>query len=70
MARNKHPSSYRLSEECRQLMERLSEALGISQAGVIEQAVRKLARAELPELSTPATEKAPKPQRARSKKKT
>jgi hypothetical protein len=28
-------------------MERLAKALGISQAGVIEQAVRKLAREEL-----------------------
>lgn len=48
MARNKYPSSFRLSEECLTLLERLAENLGISQAGVIEQAVRKLARAELP----------------------
>jgi hypothetical protein len=48
MAPNKLASSYRLSPECRDLINRLAEALGISQAGVIEQAVRKLARAELP----------------------
>jgi hypothetical protein len=47
MTENKQPSSYRLSEECRDLLIRLSEALGISQASVIEMAVRKLARAEL-----------------------
>jgi len=58
MGRHKFPSSYRLSEECRALIDQLSEALGISQAGVIEQAVRKLARAELPE--APA-KPAPKP---------
>ena len=48
MAPNKFPSSYRLSEECRELIARLSDALGVSQAGVIEQAVRKMARSELP----------------------
>jgi hypothetical protein len=70
MAHHKYPSSYRLSEECRRLIERLSDALGISQAGVLEQAVRKLARAELPDLGTPASAEAPKPRRGRSKKAT
>ena len=41
-------SSYRLSAEGRDLINRLAEHLGISQASVIEMAVRKLARAELP----------------------
>jgi hypothetical protein len=40
-------SSYRLSPECRRLMERLSQAMGISQASVLEYAVRKVARLEL-----------------------
>ena len=48
MSDRKHPSSYRLSTEARELIDRLAAYLGISQAGVIEQAVRKLARAELP----------------------
>jgi hypothetical protein len=48
MTARKQPSSFRLSEECYKLIGRLAEALGISQAGVIEQAVRKLARSELP----------------------
>ena len=66
MASNKHPSSYRLSAECHDLINRLTEVLGISQASVIEQAVRKLARAELPDLGTPTTAEAPKPRRSRS----
>jgi hypothetical protein len=48
MATSKQASSYRLSPECRDLMNRLADHLGISQASVIEMAVRKLARAELP----------------------
>jgi hypothetical protein len=61
MPLSKHPSSYRLSEECRRLIGELSTALGISQAGVIEQAVRKLARAELPGDEAVAPPSAPKP---------
>jgi hypothetical protein len=44
---NKIASSYRLSPECRRLLGRLQDALGINQTSVIEQAVRKLARQEL-----------------------
>lgn len=44
MADKKQPTSFRLSEEGRSLIERLSRELGISQASVVEQAVRKLAR--------------------------
>jgi hypothetical protein len=44
---SKNPTSFRLSEECLRLLARLSETLGINQTAVIEQAVRKLARAEL-----------------------
>jgi hypothetical protein len=57
MADSKQPSSYRLSEECRDLLVRLAEALGLSQAGVIEMAVRKLARLELADRGEPG----PKP---------
>jgi hypothetical protein len=43
----KNPTSFRLSDECLRLVARLSETLGINQTAVVEQAVRKLARAEL-----------------------
>jgi hypothetical protein len=62
MVRSKLPSSYRLSEGCQQLLKQMSDHLGISQAGVIEQAVRKLARAEGVEAESgekPATPKKP-----------
>lgn len=44
--RTKLPNSYRLSEEARNLIVRLAEHLGLSQANVIEMAVRQLARRE------------------------
>jgi hypothetical protein len=44
----KNPTSFRLSDECLHLVARLSKSLGINQTAVVEQAVRKLARAELP----------------------
>jgi hypothetical protein len=44
---SKHPKSYRLSEECRKLIEELARVLGISQTAVVEFAVRKLAKVEL-----------------------
>ncbi len=69
MAPNKLPSSYRLSEECHQLIAQLAEALGISQAGVIEQAVRKLARTELPPGSHSEGARDKKPSQPRKKKK-
>ena len=40
----KKSTSFRLSEEALKLIERLSTDLGISQAAVIEQSVRMLAR--------------------------
>src|SRR5262249_51937514 len=43
----KQPTSFRLSGECLDLLARLAAALGLSQAGVIEMVVRKLARTEL-----------------------
>jgi len=57
MAATKHPTSYRLSDECRNLIEQLAEALGISQAGVVEQAIRKFARTELSAPRGPVNEK-------------
>jgi PIN domain nuclease of toxin-antitoxin system len=42
----KTPTSFRLSEEARALIERISATLGISQAAVIEMAVRQLAKKE------------------------
>jgi predicted transcriptional regulator len=56
MAPTKHPTSFRLSDECLALIEQLAAALGISQAGVVEQAIRKFARAELPAQGGPAPE--------------
>ncbi|PLS84244.1 MAG: hypothetical protein CYG60_18970 [Actinobacteria bacterium] len=43
---NKRPHSFRLSPEALRLIKELSERLGISQASVVEQAVRRLAREE------------------------
>jgi hypothetical protein len=42
------PTSFRLSAECRKLIRRLAEALGVRDAAVVEIAVRRMARQELP----------------------
>jgi hypothetical protein len=42
-------TSYRLSEEAQGLLTRLSGRLGLSKTGVLEVAIRKLARSEFPE---------------------
>jgi len=42
----KQRTSYSLSAECKQLSKALAVKLGISQASVLEMAVRKLAEAE------------------------
>ena len=61
------PTSYRFSEHARELINRLSEALGISRTAFVELAVRQLARRELPGY-TPG---APDPRgRSRKSKKT
>lgn len=39
----KNPTSFRLSEEAHRLLSLLSEKLGLSQASVIEMALRRLA---------------------------
>ena len=59
MATRKLASSYRLSPECRDLMNRLADHLGIGQASVIEMAVRELARAMLPSDAHPGESKEP-----------
>ncbi|HEY7423264.1 MAG TPA: hypothetical protein VH682_03390 [Gemmataceae bacterium] len=44
--RNQRPTSFRLSPEGKALLATLSETLGISQAAVLEQAIRQMARRE------------------------
>jgi hypothetical protein len=46
MATDKPPTSYRLSDQCRDLIDHLTEHLGVSKTDVIEMAVRHLARRE------------------------
>lgn len=42
----KKPTSFRLSDEAKELIKKLSEHLGISEAAIIEMAVRLLAKRE------------------------
>jgi hypothetical protein len=57
----KPPTSFRLSEDCQALLERLAEHLGITRTAVLEMAVRKLARAEhLPDPPPPSRAKKPR----------
>ena len=42
------PSSWRLSVEARELLAQLAQALGISQTSVLELAIRRMAKVELP----------------------
>jgi hypothetical protein len=46
MPKPRSGSSYRLSEEAQELVGRLSEWLGVSRTGILEMAIRKLAREE------------------------
>jgi hypothetical protein len=48
MPTSKHPTSYRLSQECLDLLHELAQDSGISATSVIEQAVRHLYRTLLP----------------------
>jgi predicted DNA-binding protein len=43
---DRRPTSFRLSEEALQMLADLAELLGISQAAVLEIAIRKLAKEE------------------------
>jgi hypothetical protein len=56
MAARKRSTSMRLSEECRRMVARLCSVLGVSQSGVMEMAVRRMFRAELPNEEPPAPE--------------
>jgi hypothetical protein len=47
-------TSYRFSSEAQELLARLADALGVSKTAVIEMALRKVARAELPAEQIPA----------------
>lgn len=46
MLRMKQPTSFRLSEEVFRLLKLLAEAKGVSQASVIEMAIREMAKKE------------------------
>jgi hypothetical protein len=46
MAKPKGATSYRLSSGAQQMISALADRLGLSKAGVLEMAVRKLAHAE------------------------
>jgi len=43
-----NPTSFRLSEKAKQLLAELAAAMGLSQAAVLEHALRLLAKRELP----------------------
>lgn len=43
---NKQPTSVRLSPEAKRLLERLADKLGVTQAAIIEMAIRRMAEAE------------------------
>ena len=53
MAKQKQPTSFRLSEHAHALINRLAEAMGLSRTAVLEQAIRALARREGVELDSP-----------------
>ena len=46
MPRKKQPTSFRLSPRALALLERLKDHLGLTRVGVLEMAIRKLARDE------------------------
>jgi predicted DNA-binding protein len=61
MPKPKSATSYRLSEEAQQLLERLASRLGLTKTSVLEMSIRKLAYAELGEDASlmPAPRQAP-----------
>jgi hypothetical protein len=64
MATDKTPSSYRFSDQARELIDRLAAHLGVSKTDVIEMAVRMLARREFEGVGEPP----PKRPRGRPRK--
>jgi hypothetical protein len=57
MATDKAPSSYRLSDRARELIDRLADHLGVSKTDVIEMAVRLLDRREFEGAGEPAAKR-------------
>jgi predicted transcriptional regulator len=50
-SQGKHPTSIRLTEEAKQLLQRLAEDLGVTQSAVLEIAIREYARGRIGEAS-------------------
>ncbi len=48
MPTDKRPTSFRLSDEARELLTRLEAHYGLTKTAVVEMAVRELARQDLP----------------------
>jgi predicted transcriptional regulator len=67
MPTDKRSTTFRLSEEARQLLERLAEVNGVAQTAVLEMAIRQMARRDLPPAPEPSGEK-PAPKRGRKSK--
>jgi hypothetical protein len=59
MAKPKGATSYRFSDEGQALLARLAEVLGMPKTYVLELAIRRLARAELPAAEQPANDRPP-----------
>jgi hypothetical protein len=55
----KHPTSFRLSEECLRLIKLLAGQLGVAETAVVELAVRRMAKSESiePTSATPKRKK-------------
>jgi hypothetical protein len=64
------PTSFRLTQECRQLIREMAAATGLGDAGVLELAVRALYRAgPLPRVKAPAAAKAGRARKAAPRRK-
>jgi hypothetical protein len=53
MAKPRGATSYRLSSDAKQILAALAEQLGVSKTSVLEMAIRKLGRSELPDTFEP-----------------
>jgi predicted transcriptional regulator len=61
MPTEKRSTTFRLSEEARQLLEQLAQVNGVAQTAVLEMAIRQMARRDLPGAPEPPSgEKAAK----------
>lgn len=68
MGKPKQATSYRLTDEGQRLIGKLSTALGVSRTGVLELAIRQMAKRELSSADHPAAETPPPATRGRPKK--